>query len=54
MQPVQGVGDRAIELSAGHFIMVLKGDAFLLLEFQQFVPGQEKTAALARIVVTRI
>jgi hypothetical protein len=54
MQSVQGVGDRAIELPAGHSIMVLKGDSFFLLEFQQFVPGQEKTAALARIVAGRV
>jgi hypothetical protein len=54
MQSVEGIGDRAIELPAGHSIMVLKGDAFFLLGFQQFVPGQEKTAALARIVVARI
>jgi hypothetical protein len=54
MQSVQGIGDRAIELPAGHSIMVLKGDAFFLLGFQQFVPGQEKTAALARIVVMRM
>lgn len=54
MQSVEGIGDRAIELPAGHSIMVLKGDAFFLLGFQQFVPGQEKTAALARIVAARI
>jgi len=49
-----GIGDRAIELPAGHSIMVLKGDTFFLLGFQQFVPGREKTAALARIVAGRI
>ena len=54
MQSVQSVGDRAIELPAGHSIMVLKGDTFFLLGFQQFVPGAEKTAALARIVAGRI
>lgn len=54
MQSVEGIGDQAIELPAGHSIMVLKGDAFFLLGFQQFVPGQEKTAALARVVVGRI
>lgn len=54
MQSVQGIGDSAVELPAGHSIMVLKGDAFFLLGFQQFVPGQDKTAALARIVVGRI
>ena len=54
MQPVAGVGDRAVELPAGHSIMVLKGDTFFLLGFQQFVPGQEKTVALARLVAGRI
>lgn len=54
MQSVEGIGDRATELAAGHSIMVLKGDAFFLLGFQQFVPGREKTAALARIVAGRI
>lgn len=54
MQTVNGIGDHAIELPAGHSIMVLKGDSFFLLGFQQFVPGAEKTAALARIVAGRI
>jgi len=54
MQSAQGIGDHAIELPAGHSIMVLKGDTFFLLGFQQFVPGSEKTAALARIVAGRI
>lgn len=54
MRPIQGIGDSATELAAGHSIMVLKGDAFFLLGFQQFVPGREKTAALARIVAGRI
>jgi hypothetical protein len=54
MQPVQGIGDRATVLAAGHSIMVLKGDTFFLLGFQQFVPGREKTAALARIVAGRM
>ncbi len=54
MQSVEGIGDRAIELPAGDSIMVLKGDSFLLLEFQQFVPGEEKTAALARVAAGRI
>jgi hypothetical protein len=53
MQSVDGIGDRAIELPAGHSIMVLKNDTFFLLGFQQFVPGREKTAALARIVAGR-
>ena len=54
MQSVEGIGDRAIELPAGDSIMVLKADTFFLLGFQQFVPGQEKTAALARFVAARI
>lgn len=54
LTPVEGIGDRATELPAGHSIMVLKGDTFFLLTFQQFVPGREKTAALARIVAGRI
>jgi hypothetical protein len=54
MQPVDGIGDRAIELPAGDSIMVLKGDSFFLLQFQQFAPGQDKTAALGRIVAGRI
>jgi hypothetical protein len=54
LQPVEGVGDRATVLAAGHSIMVLKGDAFFLLGFQQFVPGREKTVALARTVAGRI
>lgn len=54
MQSVQGIGDRATVLAAGHSIMVLKGDAFFLLGFQQFVPGRDKTAALARIVTGRL
>jgi hypothetical protein len=54
MQSVTGVGDQAIVLPAGHSIMVLKGDTFFLLGFQQFVPGQEKTIALARVVAGRI
>ena len=54
MQSVQGIGDRAIELPAGHSIMVLKGDTFFLLGFQQFVPGRDKTEALARVVAGRI
>lgn len=53
MQTVDGIGDHAIELPAGHSIMVLKGDTFFLLGFQQFVPGRQKTAALARIVAGR-
>lgn len=39
-----------MELPAGHSIMVSKGDTFFLLGFHQFVPGREKTDALARIV----
>lgn len=54
LQSAEGIGDHAIELPAGHSIMVLKGDTFFLLGFQQFVPGREKTAALARIVAGRI
>jgi hypothetical protein len=54
MQSVEGIGDRATELAAGHSIMVLKGDVFFLLGFQQFVPGRDKTAALARVVAGRI
>lgn len=53
MQTVDGIGDHAMELPAGHSIMVLKGDAFFWLGFQQFVPGRERTAALARIVAGR-
>jgi hypothetical protein len=53
-QAVEGVGDRATVLPAGHSIMVLKGDTFFLLGFQQFVPGTEKTTALARAVVGRL
>jgi hypothetical protein len=51
---VEGVGDRAMILPAGHSIMVLKGDAFFMLGFQQFVPGREKTTALARAVAGRM
>ena len=54
LQPVEGVGDRATVLAAGHSIMVLKGDTFFLLGFQQFVPGRDKTVALARVVAGRI
>ena len=54
MQPVEGVGDRATVVAAGHSIMVLKGDAFFLLGFQQFVPGRDKTIALARVVAGRM
>jgi len=53
-QQVEGVGDRAMVLPAGHSIMVLKGDTFFLLGFQQFVPGREKTTALARVVAGRV
>ncbi len=53
-QQVEGVGDRAMILPAGHSIMVLKGDSFFLLGFQQFVPGREKTTALAKVVVGRL
>lgn len=54
MQQVQGIGDRAMVLPGGHSIMVLKGDAFFLIGFQQFVPGREKTIALARAAVARV
>ena len=54
MQPVDGVGDRATVVAAGHSIMVLKGDAFFLLGFQQFVPGRDKTVAHARVVAGRM
>jgi len=54
MQPLQGIGDRATVVAAGHSIMVLKGDTFFLLGFQQFAPGREKTAALARVVAGRL
>lgn len=54
MRPVEGIGDRATVLAAGHSIMVLKGDAFFLLGFQQFVPGRDKTVALARVVAGRM
>jgi hypothetical protein len=54
MQPVEGVGDRATVLASGHSIMVLKGDTFFLLGFQQFVPGRDKTVALARVVAGRM
>jgi len=53
-QQVEGVGDRAMVLPAGHSIMVLRGDTFFLLGFQQFVPGREKTTALARTVAGRL
>lgn len=51
---VEGVGDRALVVAGGHSIMVLKGDSFFLLGFRQFVPGREKTAALARVVAQRL
>jgi hypothetical protein len=54
IQPIEGVGDRATVLPAGHSIMVLKGDTFFLLGFQQFVPGKDKTVALARAVAGRL
>ncbi len=54
MQPVEGIGDRATVVAAGHSIMVLKGDTFFLLGFQQFAPGRDKTAALARVVAGRL
>lgn len=54
MQTVDGVGDRATVLAAGHSIMVLKGDTFFLLGFQQFVPGRDKTVALAQVVAGRL
>jgi hypothetical protein len=53
-QQVEGVGDRAMVLPAGHSIMVLKGDTFFLIGFQQFVPGREKTITLARAVAGRV
>ena len=53
-QQIEGVGDRAMVLPAGHSIMVLKGDTFFLLGLQQFVPGREKTTALARAVAGRL
>jgi hypothetical protein len=53
-EPVEGVGDRATVLPAGHSIMVLKGDAYFMIGFQQFVPGREKTIALAQMVAGRI
>ena len=53
-QQVEGIGDKAMVLPAGHSIMVLKGDTFFLLGFQQFVPGREKTIALARAVAGRL
>ena len=53
-QQVEGIGDKAMVLPAGHSIMVLKGDEFFLLGFQQFVPGREKTIALARAVAGRL
>ena len=39
MQPVEGVGDRATVVAAGHCIMVLKGDAFFLLGISAIRPG---------------
>lgn len=54
VQTVDGIGDHAMELPAGHSIMVLKGDTFFLLGFQQFVPGRQKSATLARIVAGRL
>jgi hypothetical protein len=53
-QNVAGVGDRAMVLPGGHSIMVQKGDSFFVIGFQQFVPGREKTAALAQAVAGRI
>ncbi len=53
-QPVQDLGDKASVLPGGHSIMVLKGNAFVLLGFQQFVPGRVKIATLARLVVGRL
>jgi hypothetical protein len=53
-QPVDGVGDRATVLPGGHSIMVLKGDAFFVIAFQQFVPGRDKTIALAQAVAGRV
>lgn len=53
-QQIDGIGDRAMVLPGGHSIMVLKGDAFFLIGFQQFVPGKEKTIALARAAVARV
>jgi len=51
---VEGVGDRAMVIAAGHSIMVLKGNSFFLLGFQQFVPGRNKTAELAKVVAGRL
>ena len=53
-EPVEGVGDRATLLPTGQSIMVLKGDAFFVIAFQQFVPGREKTIALAQAVAGRV
>lgn len=52
--PVEGIGDKAALLPAGHSMIVLKGDAFFALGFKQFVPGREKTTELAKIVVGRL
>jgi hypothetical protein len=54
VQPIAGVGDKATILSAGHSVMVLKGDQFFLLGFSQFVPGRDKTTALAKAVVGKL
>lgn len=53
-QPVTGIGDKATVLAAGHSMMVLKGDQLFLIAFRQFVPGRDKTTALARVVVGRL
>jgi hypothetical protein len=51
---IGGIGDKAAILPAGHSIMVLKGDQFFWIGFQQFVPGREKTEALAKLVAARL
>jgi hypothetical protein len=54
VQPVAGVGDKATVLPGGHSIMALQGDVFFVLSFQQFVPGRDKTTALAKVVAGRL
>jgi hypothetical protein len=51
---VEGVGNKAMQLPGGHSTMVLKGDAFFVLGFQQLAPGRDKTTALAKLVAGRL
>ena len=54
IREVPGLGDKAMVIPSGESVIVLKGDAAMLLSFRMFAPGPDKAVALATQAAGRL